>query len=118
MTRRAHQFPDDPDAPDWLKRLREECRRHGIKATGEKLGYARTSISLVAHGRYPGPTDGIEAAMARYLDRMIPCPHLKREITSAACAAAGAGPMPTNDPDRFRLWTACQTCPLRPKEKT
>ena len=115
--RATHDFPDDPDAPEWLQTLRAACRADGITATAARLGYARSSISLVVHGQYPSTTREIEKAVTRYLDAMVPCPHLGRPITTGICAAAGAGPMPKNDPDRFRLWTACRTCPLNPRPK-
>ena len=98
---------------NWLQLLAEEVRRTSIAATGRKLGYSRTAISLAVAGKYPGGTDKLAAKVFEVLGR-VSCPQLDRMVTPAECAA-NAGEMPTSSPAALRLWRACQTCPAAPE---
>ena len=110
---RAENIAPRAEAP-WLARLRAECARKNIKDVAMRLGYARTTISLVLGGRYPGQTDRIERQVIRILGGGVRCPHLKHVIEADACQRTRRGPMPTSDPVRLRHWSACRACPLNP----
>lgn len=99
---------------DWLALLAAEAARTTIAATGRRLGYSRTAVSLALTGNYPGRTDKLAATVLAILGRQA-CPHLGREVTPAECAG-NAGEMPTSSPAALRLWRACQTCPHRPED--
>ncbi|MGE4539239.1 MAG: LacI family transcriptional regulator [Desulfovibrio sp.] len=99
---------------DWLALLTEEAARTSITATARRLGYSRTSISLVLAGKYPGGTDKMAARVLEAFRRVV-CPLLDKEVTPAECAKNG-GRVPTSSPAALRLWRACQTCPHRPDE--
>jgi hypothetical protein len=99
---------------DWRDLLAAEAARTSIAATGRRLGYSRTAVSLALAGKYPGRTDKLSATVLAVLGRQV-CPHLGREITPGECAD-NAGAMPTSSPAALRLWRACQTCPHRPDE--
>ena len=99
---------------DWLALLATEAARTSIAATGRRLGYSRTSISLALAGKYPGGTDKLAATVLAILGRRT-CPHLGRDVAPAECAG-NAGEMPTSSPAALRLWRACQACPHRPEE--
>lgn len=98
---------------DWHQILTDEVNRHGsIAAVARKLGYARTTISLVYHGRYPVPPDKIAVRVLEVFASNITCPHLRDDIPRTACDELRNAAMPTNSATRLRHWTACQTCPL------
>jgi len=101
---------------DWLALLAAEAARTSIAATGRRLGYSRTSISLALAGKYPGRTDKLAAKVLATLGHRV-CPHLGREVTPGECADNGDR-MPTSSPAALRLWRACQTCPHRAVPKT
>jgi hypothetical protein len=99
---------------DWLALLTEEAARTSITATARRLGYSRTSISLVLAGKYPGGTDKMAARVLEAFRRVV-CPLLDKEVTPTECAKHG-GRVPTSSPAALRLWRACQACPHRPEE--
>lgn len=100
--------------PHWLALLRAECARTSIAAMAKRLGYSRTSISLVLAGRYPGQTGRIEASVIKVLERLA-CPHLGKDIPDSECRSMAFGPAPTHHPVKLGHWRACQRCPNRPK---
>ena len=110
---RAENIAPRAEAP-WLARLRAECARTSINAVALRLGYARTSISLVLAGRYPGQTDRVERKVERIFGALVTCPHRKTSIEPDDCRSTRRGPMPTSDPVRLRQWSACRACPLNP----
>ena len=101
---------------DWQALLAAEAARTSIAAVARRLGYSRTSISLVLAGKYPGGTDNVAAAVLATFGRTT-CPHLGRAVAPDECAQNG-GRVPTASPAALRLWRACQTCPHRPDTNT
>ncbi|KQI68022.1 hypothetical protein AN189_12960 [Loktanella sp. 3ANDIMAR09] len=97
-----------------MRQLKDECIRTSIQEAADRLGFGRTTVSLVVHGKYPAPTTNVENRVIEIFGGLVPCPHLKRSITADECKRASIGAMPTNSSDRLRHWTACQTCPLNP----
>lgn len=98
---------------EWFSLLSEEAERTSITAAAARLGYSRTSISLVLAGKYPGGTDNLAAKVLEVFS-MVECPHLGFSVTPAKCVAS-SGKMPTSSPGDLRLWRACQACPHRPE---
>lgn len=49
----------------WLDVLRQQCEGRQILEVANELGYSRGAISLALHGKYPGDTRHIEAAVGR-----------------------------------------------------
>lgn len=80
----------------------------GVAATARRLGVARTSLSLVYHGRYPGGTARMEERILRVLAR--PCPVYGGPWGRDICPARRAAPMPTSNPYALRQWRECQNC--------
>lgn len=98
---------------DWLSILRSEITKSGsIAAVARKLDYARTTISLVHHGRYGGSTDRIAARVIEVFASNVDCPHVGTEIERSECDTMRHATMPTNSAARLRHWTACQSCPI------
>lgn len=84
-----------------------------IKTVAAMIGYARPSLSLYLHGKYPAKTvDKIEAAILLNLADRVICPHLDATITRPACQDYRTRQMPQSSPSELRHWTACQACPL------
>ncbi len=76
------------------------------------IGYDRSSVSRwINEPDYNG--EHIEAAVLECYSRFI-CPHLKQEITPAACAAYAGRSCPTANTREVRHWKTCQTCPHKP----
>jgi len=100
--------------PRWLTLLRAEAERTSIAATADRLGYSRTSISLVLAGKYPGQTDRVAKAVVQLLE-VQECPHLRSPLPEAECRTIALGPAPTHHPMKLGHWRACQRCPNRPK---
>ncbi|MCW3479709.1 XRE family transcriptional regulator [Neisseriaceae bacterium JH1-16] len=96
----------------WMPLLRAEAERTSIADIAKRLGYSRTSISLVLAGRYPGGTERIAAAVLAELDGWT-CPHLQQPIKAEACQEIAFGPAPTHHPMKLTHWRACQNCSNR-----
>jgi hypothetical protein len=99
---------------DWTALLADEVARTSITAAAARLGYSRTSISLVLAEKYPGGTDNLAARVLEVFGS-VDCPHLGFPVARARCVAS-SGKMPTSSPGDLRLWRACQACPHRPEE--
>lgn len=102
---------------DWRAILDREVAETSITVVAGKLGYARTSISLLYHGKYPGTGNKIKAKLVEIFAGQITCPHLRENITPERCEALRTAPMPTNTPAELKHWTACQSCPLNNDRK-
>lgn len=91
---------------DWLELLKAEVEKSSVAAVARELDYARPSISLVVHGKYPGKTDRIKArVLAVYADK-IACPVTGTPMTRAEFEQIRAAPMPTSNPKRLKQWLA------------
>lgn len=99
---------------DFLAILKREVEASTIVAVAERIGYSRTSVSHLLHGRYPGNPHKIAAKIIEVFADQIVCPHLDREITPQHCVDLREAPMPTSNAKQLRHWTACQNCPNNP----
>jgi hypothetical protein len=102
----------------WLDLLERAIAQAGAGRMGDvaaRLGYAKSTLSLVRHGRYIGSTANIEAAVLRVYGQ-IQCPHLGHELSAQDCASYASRPTPTSSAPALRHWSACQECPHRPQE--
>ncbi|BAK76464.1 hypothetical protein NH8B_2078 [Pseudogulbenkiania sp. NH8B] len=100
--------------PRWLELLRAEAERTSIAAIAGRLGYSRTSISLVLAGKYPVAPDRIARAAIALLD-VVECPHAGQTLPLAECRSVALGAAPTHHPMKLGHWRACQRCPNRPQ---
>ena len=104
-------------AEDWFAALKDEAERGNLRALGEKLGYSKTSLSMILRGTYPGKTDKAAAAVRDVLMRYR-CPHSGEVVSVVVCRSIADEPPPTHNPIKMQQWRACQSCPKRPKKKT
>ncbi len=100
---------------EWREILAGEIGARGVTDVAADLGYARSSVSLVHHDRYPGDPHKIAARVLQVFASKIKCPHQKSDIAPALCKELRGAPMPTHDPKAFKQWTACQACSQNPE---
>ena len=98
------------DVPEWMQVLVRAVAATSIADVARRLGVARSSLSLLVNGKYPGGTDNMAARVMDVLAE--PCPVYGGPRTSEACASRRAEPMPTSNPFALRQWRACQVCNL------
>lgn len=96
----------------WMSILREQCEQTSITDVARQLEYSRSTISLVLAGKYNGGTSKIAAKVVLTFTHFVHCPHLRGDITQAACRDHQSRPMPTSQPKALRHWVACRNgCP-------
>jgi hypothetical protein len=98
----------------WLSALHEQCQGRQIEDVAAELGYSRTSISLVLHGKYPGDTKHIQAAVERvYPGDTVDCPVLG-VLARERCQFHQAKPFGgASGGLRVQLYMSCKICPNR-----
>lgn len=79
-----------------------------VTAVARRLGVARSSLSLLRNGHYPGGTGRMERRIVTILGPG--CPVYGGLVTAEGCAAHRASPMPTSNPYALRRWRECQQC--------
>lgn len=99
---------------DFMEILKREVEAASVASVARKIGYARTSVSNLLNGNYPGNPHKIGARIIEVFSTEIACPYLKRNIAPAECRAMREGAMPTNNAGQLRHWTACRNCPNNP----
>lgn len=103
--------------PDWTvlfaKALQDADGNKQVVA--DQLGFSRTTVSLVAAGKYSSNLDKFGARVVEVFDR-FDCLHLESPITGADCKQYALRQAPTSSAREARHWRACQTCPKKPKE--
>lgn len=101
---------------DWLSILRDQIAAKGLPAVATELGVAKSTISMVAGGKYPARTDRIEArVLAVYGGATVACPVLGA-IDTATCAGnhdrARRIGLRAGNPETLRLFKTCSNCPV------
>ena len=96
---------------DWLSILQSQVARSNVTQVAEKIGYARSSVSLALHGRYVGSTDKLREAVLSAFGDGHHCPFLKRLIDPVDCQDFQAARIPQSSAQALRHWRACQACP-------
>ena len=81
-----------------------------VTAVARRLGVARSSLSLVINGKYPGGTGKMEQRIMEILGQ--PCPVYGGTRGPEACDSRRAASMPTSNPYALRQWRECQHCNL------
>lgn len=101
--------------PRWLELLRAEAARSSIATVAERVGYSRTTISLVLAGKYPGKPAKIATAALAQLEPVVAveCPYLGIAISFEECNQHSGQRAPTHNPAKMHQWRACHQCPNR-----
>ncbi len=93
----------------WFATLSEEVAASSRQVVAEKLGYSRTTISLVMLGKYPGKTDEVAARVTARLGGFA-CLYDGQTVTSEQCRKNAKEAAPTHNPSKMAKWSACQNC--------
>ena len=93
----------------WLSILRASAEADSIKLAAARIGYSRSTVSLVLSGKYPGGTAKIRRAVLDNLSDII-CPYTAKSMAGAKCARLQSRSMPTSNPSALAHWRACQSC--------
>jgi hypothetical protein len=98
----------------WLDVLQRQCQGRQIAEVASELGYSRGAISMALHGKYPGDTKHIQAAVERmYPSDTVSCPVLG-ELDRDQCQFHQSRPMGgAPGGARMRLYLSCKSCPNR-----
>ncbi|WP_413672289.1 hypothetical protein ACEN9H_23515 [Massilia cellulosiltytica] len=98
--------------PRWLSLMHEEAKRTNKQALADRLGYSRTTVSLVMSGTYPGNTDKIAAKAIEVLEPVLvlDCPYLGVQLPKEQCVEYATQRAPTHHPTKMAHWRACQQC--------
>lgn len=99
-----------PAVPEWMHLLDRAVAATSVADVARRLGVARSSVSLLINGKYPGGTDNMAARVMDVLAE--PCPVYGGGRTSESCVSRRAEPMPTSNPFALRQWRMCQQCNL------
>ena len=99
-----------PAVPEWMHLLDRAVAATSVAEVARRLGVARSSLSLLINGKYPGGTDNMAARVMDVLAE--PCPVYGGGRTSESCVSRRAEPMPTSNPFALRQWRMCQQCNL------
>lgn len=79
-----------------------------VTAVARRLGVARSSLSLLRNGHYPGNTARMERRIVDILGAA--CPVYGGPRTAESCERRRAEPLPTSSPYALRRWRECQQC--------
>lgn len=98
--------------PRWLALMRQEVDRTSRQALADRLGYSRTTVSLVLSGTYPGNPDKIAAKAIEVLEPVlaVDCPYLGEQLPIKQCVEYSSQRAPTHHPTKMGHWRACQQC--------
>ncbi|MEW5682990.1 MAG: helix-turn-helix transcriptional regulator [Pseudomonadota bacterium] len=101
----------------WLDLLRQKCEALGRRKVEAELGISKTTLSQVLNEKYPGNLDNIASKVVEaYSSDKVLCPVLG-SITVQRCVNEQSKPFAATNPQRVKLWKACQTCPLNKANK-
>lgn len=82
---------------------------------GRRMGYSRTTVSLILDGKYLGQLDKVKSAFERLiLEPRWYCPRIAGEIDQTHCTRLRQEQAPLHNPQKMRLWQQCQNCSHNP----
>lgn len=93
----------------WRSLLEQAVAATSVADVARRLGVARSSLSLLINGKYPGGTDKMAR---RIMATLAACPVYSGTRSAATCGARRAEPVPTSNPFALRQWRECQHCNL------
>jgi hypothetical protein len=101
----------------WLELLEQKVAELGRRKVEAALGISKTTMSQVLNRKYPGNLENIAAKVTEaYSSDKVTCPVLG-SVTVQRCATEQSKPFAATNPQRVKLWKACQTCPLNKASK-
>lgn len=106
------------DLPEWVETLAVECGRTSQNKVAAALDRSPAVISQVLRNIYPADTRQIaDRVRGVFLDAKVPCVGLG-EVALQDCQdwRTKARTFTLGNPQRVRMFRACQTCPRFTKE--
>jgi len=101
----------------WLDLLRQKVTEQGRRKVEAELNISKTTLSQVLNEKYPGNLGNIAAKVTEaYSTERVIYPVLG-SITVQRCATEQTKPFAATNPQRIKLWKACQSCPLNKANK-
>jgi len=98
----------DMREPDWIRALRAEVAKRGLRDTADLLGRSKSAVSAVLNGTYKANTKLIEDRVrGELMNKRIECPVLG-EISPAACQDWQEKPFAATNPERVAVYRACR----------
>ena len=103
------------DAPDWLRRLAEECDRTSQSVAASRIGYSNGLISSLLKNKYKGDLCAVEKAVrGALMAEILHCPGLNHDIATNDCLdwQKRARKLSTASPLNVQMFRACRgDCP-------
>ncbi len=100
---------------DWRalleKAIADDSR--GMQGVADRIGYSRTTVSLVRAGKYPNADLVGAAVIATYV--LVECPFFGgQSIKPTDCKQYAARDYRAINADQVEHWRACRKCPKNP----
>lgn len=102
-----------PNRAEWQTLLEQAVAATSVADVARRLGVARSSLSLLINGKYPGGTDKMAE---RIMATLAVCPVYSGTRSAEICEARRAEPVPTSNPFALRQWRECQHCNFKTSE--
>lgn len=97
--------------PDLMILFRSKCAELGQATVARALNYSDSAISQALSGKYQGSLDTLLSRVEEiYGSTTVDCPVLGT-LTLAQCGSHRRRPFAATNPQRVRLYQACQRCP-------
>lgn len=103
----------------WFQVLKSEIAASNITKVAEKIGVARTSLSVFMNG---SGLYGSGKASPRNMEirfrqayEKLSCPHTQKQVGIEHCRAVALCSPPNHNPLKMMQWQACQQCQYKPQ---
>lgn len=103
----------------WFQVLKNEIAASNITKVAEKIGVARTSLSVFMNG---SGLYGSGKASPRNMEirfrqayEKLSCPHTQKQVGIEHCRAVALCSPPNHNPLKMMQWQACQQCQYKPQ---
>ncbi|AFT74490.1 MULTISPECIES: hypothetical protein [Alteromonas] len=101
---------------EWFALLLKKVKELGRRQVELDTGMSKTTLSQVLNEKYPGSISNIEKkVLAAYANLTVTCPVLG-SIAVKRCLNEQIRPFSASNPQRVRLFRACQNCIHRSKQ--
>ena len=100
---------------NWQQLLHQKVDELGRRQVEHDTGMSKTTLSQVLNDKYAGNIDNVaQRVITAYANLTVECPVLG-QIQQKRCANEQTKPFSYSNPQRVKLFKACQQCPNRNK---
>ena len=100
---------------DWYELLANKVKELGRRQVELDTGMSKTTLSQVLNEKYPSISNIEKKVLAAYANLTVTCPVLG-SIAVKRCLNEQIRPFSASNPQRVRLFRACQNCIHRSKQ--